>query len=152
MHAIADPDRIEPREPVEIACAAPDDALLFVDRLNALIFEVATRGMLLLVARCGSTRAISRAEPRASRSTRCATRWRSRSRASPGRSGPGHADLPQDLREFGQPALIGGSMGTESWVLVGTSASETRAFASAVHGAGRSLSAIRRRVSGKGAS
>ena len=46
MHAIADPDRIEPREVVEIACAAPDDALLFVDWLNALIFEVATRGML----------------------------------------------------------------------------------------------------------
>ena len=46
MHAIADPDRIGPREAVEIACEAPDDALLFVDWLNALIFEVATRGML----------------------------------------------------------------------------------------------------------
>ena len=46
MHAIADPDRIEPREAVEIACEAPDDALLFVDWLNALIFEIATRGML----------------------------------------------------------------------------------------------------------
>ena len=46
MHAIADPDRIAPRQMVEIACDAPDDALLFVDWLNALIFEVATRGML----------------------------------------------------------------------------------------------------------
>jgi SHS2 domain-containing protein len=46
MHAIADPGRIEPRELVEIASEAPDDALLFVDWLNALIFEVATRGML----------------------------------------------------------------------------------------------------------
>lgn len=46
MHAIADPTRIEPREVVEIACEAPDDALLFVDWLNALVFEVATRGML----------------------------------------------------------------------------------------------------------
>jgi SHS2 domain-containing protein len=46
MHAIADPARIVPREVVEIACEAPDDALLFVDWLNALIFEVATRGML----------------------------------------------------------------------------------------------------------
>jgi SHS2 domain-containing protein len=46
MHAIGDPARIEPRELVKIACDAPDDALLFVDWLNALIFEVATRGML----------------------------------------------------------------------------------------------------------
>lgn len=46
MHAIADPARIEAREVVEIACEAPDDALLFVDWLNALVFEVATRGML----------------------------------------------------------------------------------------------------------
>jgi tRNA-splicing ligase RtcB (3'-phosphate/5'-hydroxy nucleic acid ligase) len=54
--------------------------------------------------------------------------------------GPGHPDLPQDLRELGQPVLIGGSMGTESWVLIGTRASETHAFGSAVHGAGRRLS------------
>lgn len=46
MHAICDPARIEPREIVEIACEAPDDALLFVDWLNALIFEVATRAVL----------------------------------------------------------------------------------------------------------
>ena len=46
MHALGDPERIEPREVVEVACEAPDDALLFVDWLNALIFEVATRGML----------------------------------------------------------------------------------------------------------
>ncbi len=54
--------------------------------------------------------------------------------------GPGGPDLPDDLRPYGQPVLIGGSMGTKSWVLVGTAASETRAFGSAVHGAGRSLS------------
>jgi tRNA-splicing ligase RtcB (3'-phosphate/5'-hydroxy nucleic acid ligase) len=54
--------------------------------------------------------------------------------------GPGHPDLPPDLRPLGQPVLIGGSMGTESWVLVGTAESEGRAFSSAVHGAGRSLS------------
>jgi SHS2 domain-containing protein len=46
MHAIGDPARSEPREVVQVACEAPDDALLFVDWLNALIFEVATRGML----------------------------------------------------------------------------------------------------------
>jgi tRNA-splicing ligase RtcB len=54
--------------------------------------------------------------------------------------GPGHADLDPSLRDVGQPVLIGGSMGTESWALVGTAASEERAFSSAVHGAGRSLS------------
>jgi tRNA-splicing ligase RtcB len=54
--------------------------------------------------------------------------------------GPGHPDLPEDLRVLGQPVLIGGSMGTESWMLVGTEASEGRAFSSAVHGAGRSIS------------
>jgi tRNA-splicing ligase RtcB (3'-phosphate/5'-hydroxy nucleic acid ligase) len=54
--------------------------------------------------------------------------------------GPGHPDLPEDLRELGQPVLIGGSMGTESWVLVGTRESAARAFGSAVHGAGRAMS------------
>lgn len=46
VHAIGDVEGALPRELVEIACEAPDDALLFVDWLNALIFEVATRGML----------------------------------------------------------------------------------------------------------
>jgi tRNA-splicing ligase RtcB len=54
--------------------------------------------------------------------------------------GPGHPGLPEDLRGLGQPVLIGGSMGTESWVLSGTRESEARAFASAVHGAGRAMS------------
>jgi tRNA-splicing ligase RtcB len=61
--------------------------------------------------------------------------------------GPDYPDLPPDLRPIGQPVLIGGSMGTESWVLVGTAESEGRAFSSAVHGAGRSMSrhqAVRR--------
>ena len=46
MHALVEVARVEPREVVEIACAAPDEALLFVDWLNGLIFEMATRGML----------------------------------------------------------------------------------------------------------
>jgi tRNA-splicing ligase RtcB len=54
--------------------------------------------------------------------------------------GPGHPDLPLALYATGQPVLIGGSMGTASYVLVGTPASESRAFASACHGAGRSMS------------
>jgi tRNA-splicing ligase RtcB len=54
--------------------------------------------------------------------------------------GPGHPDLPEALRPWGQPVLIGGSMGTASYVLAGTAESEDRAFASACHGAGRSMS------------
>lgn len=54
--------------------------------------------------------------------------------------GPGHPDLPEALRPAGQPVLIGGSMGTGSYVLVGTGASESRAFSSACHGAGRAMS------------
>ncbi len=54
--------------------------------------------------------------------------------------GPGHPSLPEPLRSVGQPVLIGGSMGTGSWVLAGAATSEARSFASAVHGAGRALS------------
>ena len=54
--------------------------------------------------------------------------------------GPGHPDLPDDLRAVGQPVLIGGSMGTASYVLVGTRESESHAFSSACHGAGRAMS------------
>ncbi len=54
--------------------------------------------------------------------------------------GPGHPDLPAPLRDIGQPVLIGGSMGTGSYVLAGTAESENRAFSSACHGAGRAMS------------
>ena len=54
--------------------------------------------------------------------------------------GPGHPELPDALRDTGQPVLIGGSMGTESHVLAGTRASESLAFSSACHGAGRAMS------------
>jgi tRNA-splicing ligase RtcB (3'-phosphate/5'-hydroxy nucleic acid ligase) len=54
--------------------------------------------------------------------------------------GPGHESLPDALREVGQPVLIGGSMGTGSYILVGEAVAETKAFASACHGAGRALS------------
>ena len=54
--------------------------------------------------------------------------------------GPGHAEIPPALREAGQPVLIGGSMGTGSYVLAGTRESETLAFSSACHGAGRAMS------------
>jgi len=44
------------------------------------------------------------------------------------------------LRPTGQPVLIGGSMGTASYVLVGTAEGEARSFGSSCHGAGRSMS------------
>ena len=54
--------------------------------------------------------------------------------------GPGHPDLPPSLQAVGQPVLIGGTMGTESYILAGTGESEKLAFSSACHGAGRSMS------------
>jgi tRNA-splicing ligase RtcB len=54
--------------------------------------------------------------------------------------GPGHPDLPAALRPAGQPVLIGGSMGTASYVLAGTRAGESLAWSSACHGAGRAMS------------
>jgi tRNA-splicing ligase RtcB len=54
--------------------------------------------------------------------------------------GPGHASLPEALRPVGQPVLIGGSMGTGSYVLAGETASEAKSFSSACHGAGRAMS------------
>jgi tRNA-splicing ligase RtcB len=54
--------------------------------------------------------------------------------------GPGHGNLPEALRAPGQPVLIGGSMGTSSYILVGSAGSETKSFGSACHGAGRALS------------
>lgn len=43
---VADPQGVEPREAVDVECEAPDDELLFVDWLNRLIYEMATRRML----------------------------------------------------------------------------------------------------------
>lgn len=43
---ITDPQYVIPREEVDIACEAPDDEFLLIDWLNALIYEMATRGML----------------------------------------------------------------------------------------------------------
>jgi tRNA-splicing ligase RtcB len=54
--------------------------------------------------------------------------------------GPGHAELPEVFRAVGQPVFIGGSMGTTSHVMVGCGNGTGHAFASACHGAGRSMS------------
>ena len=54
--------------------------------------------------------------------------------------GPGHPDIPPSMRDVGQPVLIGGTMGTASYILAGTTEGMALAFGSAVHGAGRSMS------------
>jgi tRNA-splicing ligase RtcB len=54
--------------------------------------------------------------------------------------GPGHPDLPAAFRNTGQPVLIGGSMGTASYILAGNPQGEELSFASACHGAGRAMS------------
>jgi tRNA-splicing ligase RtcB len=54
--------------------------------------------------------------------------------------GPGQIDLPLEYRHAGQPVLIGGTMGTSSYILVGTEQGMDVAFGSACHGAGRAMS------------
>ena len=54
--------------------------------------------------------------------------------------GPGYQELPAEYRSIGQPVLVPGSMGTASWVLVGTAESMQRSFGSSCHGAGRTMS------------
>ncbi len=54
--------------------------------------------------------------------------------------GPGHPHLPDRYRRVGQPVIIGGSMGTASYILAGTSAGMELCFGSACHGAGRVMS------------
>ncbi len=51
-----------------------------------------------------------------------------------------HPALPTELRDAGQPVLIPGSMGTSSYVLVGTDRAMEETFGSSCHGAGRAMS------------
>jgi tRNA-splicing ligase RtcB len=53
---------------------------------------------------------------------------------------PEHKDVPADYRSVGQPVIIPGSMGTASWLLVGTQKAMELSFGSTAHGAGRMLS------------
>ncbi|MHA1214632.1 MAG: RtcB family protein [Candidatus Hodarchaeales archaeon] len=54
--------------------------------------------------------------------------------------GPDHPALPAKYRSVGQPVLIGGTMGTSSYILTGTELGMKETFGSACHGAGRSMS------------
>jgi tRNA-splicing ligase RtcB len=64
--------------------------------------------------------------------------------------GPSSVELPPRYRGVGQPVFIPGSMGTASYVLVGTDAARDLSLASACHGAGRAMSrgAAKRQVHG----
>ena len=52
----------------------------------------------------------------------------------------GNPAVTSDYRNFGQPVLIPGSMGTASWVLLGREDSMRKSFGSTAHGAGRNMS------------
>jgi len=54
--------------------------------------------------------------------------------------GPGNPSLPKDLQPVGQPVLIGGTMGTASYILTGTEEGMRLSFGSCCHGAGRAMS------------
>ncbi|MBN2084864.1 MAG: RtcB family protein [Anaerolineales bacterium] len=54
--------------------------------------------------------------------------------------GPGHEGIPLEFRPLGQPVLVPGSMGTASWVLLGTAGSMELSYGSCCHGAGRVMS------------
>ncbi len=54
--------------------------------------------------------------------------------------GPGSTEIPEEFQKIGQPVLVPGSMGTASWVLVGTIESMAISFGSCCHGAGRLMS------------
>jgi tRNA-splicing ligase RtcB len=64
--------------------------------------------------------------------------------------GPGYEGLAPEYRPHGQPVLVAGSMGTASWVLLGTEQSMALSFGSSCHGAGRvmSRSAAKRQIRG----
>lgn len=64
--------------------------------------------------------------------------------------GPGHPDIPAPYRSVGQPVIIGGSMETGSYLLVGTQKAMEDTFGSTAHGSGRTMSrtAARRSVRG----
>jgi len=54
--------------------------------------------------------------------------------------GPSRTNLPPNYQDVGQPVIVGGTMGTPSYILVGTDYGEQVAFASVCHGAGRRMS------------
>lgn len=64
--------------------------------------------------------------------------------------GPGSRELPEIYRDVGQPVIVGGSMQTGSYLLVGTQKAMEETFGSTMHGAGRTMSrsAAKKKVRG----
>ena len=64
---------------------------------------------------------------------------------------PGHPELAERYRAIGQPVIIGGSMETGSYLLIGTAKAMEYSFGSTAHGSGRTMSrtAARKKVHGR---
>ncbi|MGH7472941.1 MAG: RtcB family protein, partial [Candidatus Methylomirabilales bacterium] len=64
---------------------------------------------------------------------------------------PGHPELAERYRAIGQPVIIGGSMETGSYLLIGTAKAMEDSFGSTVHGSGRTMSrtAAKKKVHGR---
>lgn len=54
--------------------------------------------------------------------------------------GPGNPEVPEVYRDIGSPVIIGGSMETGSYLLVGTKKADKETFSSTCHGSGRTMS------------
>ena len=105
------------RRSLASACAVPEEGVRTVYDIghNSAKFEEHEIGgdrRRLLVHRKGATRAF----------------------------GPGRNRAPEAYRSVGHPTLVGGTMGTASYILRGTDLGMTKTFGSGVHGAGRALS------------
>ena len=137
---------------ISAPCAPPSTARSPTARSSATTRAKSSRtSSLMPISLCSST---CRTTPARSRSTGLTARRELfvHRKGATRAFGPGHPDLPEALRKIGQPVLIGGSMGTGSYVLVGATESEEKSFASACHGAGRAMSrhAALRAWSGRG--
>ena len=65
---------------------------------------------------------------------------------------PGHPEIPADYRRIGQPVLIPGDMGRESYLCVGAEGAMENTFGSTCHGAGRLMSRSKAKKIGRGRS
>ncbi|MFQ5965003.1 MAG: RtcB family protein, partial [Candidatus Scalinduaceae bacterium] len=65
--------------------------------------------------------------------------------------GPDRSELPEIYRDVGQPVIVGGSMQTGSYLLVGTEKAMEETFGSTMHGSGRTMSrrAAKKKVRGE---
>jgi len=59
--------------------------------------------------------------------------------------GPGRKEICQEYRSIGQPVIIGGSMETGSYLLLGTDGAMQKTFGSTAHGSGRTMSRTKAR-------